>query len=108
MDKNILKRYFKKYVNYFEEVGKKNPTLLMFDTSLDVFKDCLITLEYIYMNTQKEEDQKEIINNELILVLYCIAYIKMYLYKCIHFAYYNRQEFMDFKQIMEVIILIII
>ena len=53
----------------------------MFDTSLEIFEECLNTMDMIYLNSQKEEDQKEKINNELILTLYCIAYIKIYLYK---------------------------
>ena len=38
----------------------------MVDTSLEVFQDCLSTLEKIYNNSQEEEDQREKINNELI------------------------------------------
>ena len=103
LDKNMQRRSFRKYYDYYEETGKKNPTLIMFDTSFDVFKDCLLTLDNIYINSQKEEEQKEKFKYELILVLYCVAYIKIYLYKCIHFAHYNTQEFIDFKQIMEFI-----
>ena len=103
LDKNLKKEFFKKSYNNFEKMGKENPTFIMFDTSLEIFEECLDTLENIYLNSQKEEDHKEKINNELILTLYCIAYVKIYLYRCINFLYFKRQEFMDFKDIMEVI-----
>ena len=101
--KQNLRKYFPKYFNYIKDHGDANPTFIMFDTSLDIFKECLNTLEKIYNNSQEEEDQREKINNELLLILYCVAYTKIYLYKCIHFIDSNNKDFMDFKQIMEVI-----
>ena len=104
LSKQLQQRYFPKYYNYIKELGKENPTLIMVDTSLEVFQDCLNTLEKIYNNSQEEEDQREIINNELILKLYCISYIKIYLYKCIHFNNSkNKDDFLEFSKIMEVI-----
>ena len=104
LSKQLQQRYFPKYYNYIKELGKENPTLIMVDTSLEVFQDCLSTLEKIYNNSQEEEEQREIINNELILKLYCISYIKIYLYKCIHFNNSkNKDDFLEFSKIMEVI-----
>ena len=65
LSKQLQQRYFPKYYNYIKELGKENPTLIMVDTSLEVFQDCLSTLEKIYNNSQEEEEQREIINNEL-------------------------------------------
>ena len=61
----MQQRYFPKYYNYIKELGKENPTLIMVDTSLELFQDCLSNLEKIYNNSQEEEEQREIINNEL-------------------------------------------
>ena len=101
--KKYFKRYFKTYYNYFSEHNKINPTYIMFDTTLDIFSDCLNTLEMIYKNSQEKEENKEKINNELLLKLYCISYIKIYLYKCIHFTDSKNNEFLGFKKIMEII-----
>ena len=75
----------------------------MFDTTLDIFESCLNTLEFIYRNSMEEEQHKQKINNELILKLYCIAYIKIYLFKCIHFINSRNAEFSGFIEIIKII-----
>ena len=91
------------FPKYFESIdnGDNNQTLILFDKSLEVFKNCLNFLEKLYNN--KIEKKNEIINNELICKLYCIAFVKIYLFKCIHFNHYNNQEFSGFDGIVEVI-----
>jgi hypothetical protein len=93
-----LSEYFSKYA---ENNNDDNPTLILFDKSLEVFKNCLNFLEMLYI--KKTENNNEIINNELICKLYCIAYIKIYLFKCINYNHYNNQEFLGFDEIMKVI-----
>ena len=93
-----LEQYFNKYYEYLAKQNKVNPTFIMFDTSLELFKKCLDFLENLD-NKEHEENKIEEKNNDLICKLYCIAYIKMYLYKCIHFNHYNNQEFLDFENI---------
>ena len=93
-----LNKYFSKYA---ENNNDDNPTLILFDKSLEVFKNCLNFLEMLYI--KKTENNNEIINNELICKLYCIAYIKIYLFKCINYNHYNNQEFLGFDEIMKVI-----
>jgi hypothetical protein len=91
-----LKEYFPKYSESID-----NPTLILSDKSLEVFKNCLNFLEMIYNN--KIEKRNEIIDNELLCKLYCIAYVKIYLFKSIQFNHYNNQEFLEFNEIVKVI-----
>ena len=97
-----LIEYFEKYFNYYRIHNKYNPTFILFNTSLTLFNDCLNFLEGIY-HKEQEKDKIENNKNELISILYCISYIKMYLYKCIHFIHFNNQDFIDFDQINKVI-----
>ena len=96
LDEEELKEYFPKYSE-----NNENPTLILFDKSLEVFQNCLNFLEMIYNN--KMEKKNENINNELICKLYCIAFIKIYLFKCIYFNHYNNQELLEFGEIVKVI-----
>ena len=95
---NKLEQYFGKY---FEDDKVQNKTFFLFDKSLDLFKNCLNFLETLFNN--KSKDNNERINNELLCKLYCISYIKMYLFKCIYFIHYDNQEFIDFSEIVKVI-----
>ena len=95
-----LEQYFSKYYEFYTKQNKKNPTFIMFDTSLELFNNCLNYLEQSYLNAkEKEKNKVEDKDNDLICKLYCIAYIKMYLYKCIHFNHFNNQEFLYFENI---------
>ena len=104
LNNDDLEEYFPKYFEYLQNHNKPNPTFIMFDTSLQVFKDCLNYLEALF-NKEREENNNidEENNNELICKLYCIAYIKMYLFKCIYYNHNNNQDFLDFNQIDETI-----
>ena len=44
-------------------------------------------------------------NNELICQLYCISYVKMYLFKCVNFNHTMKQDFLGvgFKSIIDAI-----
>ena len=95
-----LKEYFSKYFESYDN-GKNNPTLILFDKSLEVFKKCLNFLEMLYNN--KMEKKNENINNELICKLYCIAFVKIYLFKSVYFNHYNNQEFLGFDEIVKAI-----
>ena len=102
-NRRYFNEYFHRYINTINETGKKNPTFIMFDTTLNIFESCLNNLEFIYRNSLEEEQHKQKINNELILKLYCIAYIKIYLFKCIHFIDSRNEEFTGFIEIMKII-----
>ena len=45
----------------------------MFDTTLNIFENCLNNLEFIYINSLEEEINKQKINNEL------LKFIKIFL-----------------------------
>ena len=95
-----LKEYFPKYLESIDN-GHNNPTLILFDKSLEVFKKCLNFLEILYNNKMEKKDEN--INNELICKLYCIAFVKIYLFKCIYFNHYNNQELLGFDEIVKAI-----
>ena len=101
LNDNELKDFFEKYYDFNKKKNKKNQTFILLDTSLELFRDCLNYLEGIFYNIQDGKANEK--HNELICKLYCISYIKMYLYKCIHFNHYNNQEFLNFDEIIQVI-----
>ena len=72
------------YYDYEKKYDKQNETLILFDKSLDIFKQCANLLEFIY-NSKYDNKKEEKIGNELLCQLYCIAYIKMYLFKLVHY-----------------------
>ena len=92
-----LEEYFPKYFYFYKMHNKENKCLILLDESLNLFKDCLLFLERVYLGELKEN------NNELIWMIFCIAYIKMYLYKCIYYNHYKNQYFIDFELIYEAI-----
>ena len=94
-----LEQYYPKYFEYIKIHDKVNPTYILFDTSLELFKNCAYFLEGVYNNRRDKKDEK--INNENLCILYCISYIKIYLNKCIYFNHINNQEFSDFDIIHE-------
>ena len=96
INENLLKRHFNKYYQ-----SNKNLSALLLDYSLDLFNDCLNHLEDIFNNRNKEEKAK---NNQLICSLYCIAFIKMYLYKSIYYLHKYNQQFLFSNDIMTAII----
>jgi len=96
-----LEELFHRYYESYHTNNKKNQTFILLDTSLELFKNCLNYLEGIFNNIQ--DGKKAERHNELLCKLYCISYIKMYLYKCIHFNHYNNQEFLYFEEIIQVI-----
>ena len=101
-----LEFYFEKYYHERENNNDKiNPTLILSDTSLDIFDECVGLLQRIYRNKYEAKAKTLVIKNELICQLYAIAYIKIYLFKYIHFYhyYYNNPGFPYFCQILNIL-----
>ena len=96
-----LEKNFPKYFEYKKIHDKVNPTCILFDISLELFKSCANFLEGVYNSRKEKKDEK--INNEKLCILYCISYIKMYLNKCIYFNHTINKEFFDFDKIHEAI-----
>ena len=94
-------KYFKKYFDYKNNNNNEiNPTFILSDKSLELFKDCINIIENIY-NDRKEG--KKIIKNELLCQIYSIAYIKIYLFKFVFFSHHNNIQFNDFEEILKAI-----
>ena len=81
-DINYQNKYFKKYFDHKNNNNEINPTLIISDKSLELFKDCINMIENIYNN---KKEGKVNIKNELLCKLYSIAYIKIYLFKFVFF-----------------------
>ena len=96
-----LEEYFPHYFEYLNIYNKENPTSIFLDKSLEIFKSCLDFLERIFIS--RIENKKVQFNNEHICQLYCISYIKMYLYKCIYFNHNMNQYFSGFDEIIKTI-----
>ena len=97
-----LKDYFNKYYEEWKNKEKVNETLILSDQSLELFKECALLLENIY-NNRKDDKDKVPIKNELICQLYAIAYIKIYIFKYVHFSHFNNQEFSNFEEVLSAI-----
>ena len=87
------------YNLYYQSVVNKNPneTLIIFNLSLTVFKECINYLDYFVDNADKDEK-----NNNL-YKLYAISYIKIYLSKLVYFSIEKEQFIPDIKDIIDVI-----
>ena len=96
-----LKDYFPNYFEYKITYQKENEIYILLDKSLEIFKMCLDFLEKIF-NNRKEKNYVNI-KNEHLCELYCIAYIKMYLYKCIYYNFTKNQDFLGFDSIIKAI-----
>ena len=100
LEEEELIEYFKNYYDYKKKFEDENPTLVLSNTSLEVFQDCIYSLETIYNN---RKEKKEDINNDLICELYAIAYIKIYMFKYINFTYKNYQLLSKYEEILKAI-----
>ena len=101
LEEDELQTFFEQYYDYYKKSNKRNQTFILMDTSLKLFKNCLNYLEEIFNNIN--EGKKAEKHNELLCKLYCISYIKIYLYKCIYFNHNNNQEFLNFGDIINAI-----
>ena len=101
LSENDLEENFPEYLNYKKDHDNSNPCLILLDKSLDIFKSCLNLLEEIFNNRREKKEGN--IKNEHICQLYCISYIKMYIYKCIYFNHTRNQDFTKFDQIVKAI-----
>ena len=99
LSEDELQLYFPKYIQYKKTYNKINSNLIVLDRSLELFRSSIDYLNDIYLNNNIYTNK-----NELISILYCISYIKMYLYKCIYFNFYNIKDFNDdFDEIIKII-----
>ena len=104
LSRRNLEHYFEKYYRERESnVDEINPTLILSDTSFYIFDECVRLLQYIYQNKYETKTDNFDIKNELICQLYAITYIKIYLFKYIHFYYYyyDNPGFPWFCQILD-------
>ena len=92
---------FNKFFDYKDNHDEENEALILFDQSLDIFKQCADCLENIYKSKYDKNEEK--VENELICKLYCIAYIKMYLFKLINHCHSNNQKIGNVESIMKII-----
>ena len=97
LNDDTLRNHFHNYFEYLNTHKVKNLSCTLLDKSLDLFNQCINQLESIF----KKEEEK--FNNELLCKIYCISYIKMYLFKCIYYNFTNYQDFPKFKKIYEAI-----
>ena len=98
LNNEILKEEFSYFYEYKEKNGEENKSYILLDLSLGLFKDCSNYLEEAFNNKNQEK------NNQHICTLYCIAYIKMYLFKSIYYIHNFNQQFQNFNEINNAII----
>ena len=99
---NRINIYFNTYSDYNKNnEDKRNQFFILLDKNFDIFKDCINLLEIIHNN--KKEKIKEKIKNESICLLYCISYVKIYIFKLANFYYYNTKDFIHYKEIINFI-----
>ena len=98
-DKNT--DYKKLFELYYKSVVNKNPneTLIIFNLSLEIFKECIGYLDNLVNNFGQDDEKK----NYNLYKLYCIAYIKIYLNKLAHFIDEQEQYIPNIDEITSVI-----
>ena len=99
-NKKNYQLYYQAIVNLDQNDPNDKPseTLIIFNLSLDVFKECIEYLDSFVNNEQKE-------GNNNLYKLYAISYIKIYLSKLIYYVHDEKckQEIPSIKEIMDVI-----
>ena len=89
------------FAQYYQSLNNnKNETLIIFDLSLKILKECIEYLDYFENNGfDKPEENK----NHNLYKLYCISYIKIYLSKLVYFLHEKEQYISDIRCIIDVI-----
>ena len=75
-------------------IQTRNKTKILFELSFDIFKDCIIFLDKINYENEKNNDLAK---------LYSISYIKAYLSQLVNFSLKKKQELGPINQIIEFI-----
>ena len=101
LDGENMKNLYKKYYTDNQKSKIKNPTGIVFDNSLNIFKELIQFLD----DLSKKKDDKEINKKENIHLckLYSLAYIKMYLSKVVYFIKEKNKEMGSCKNIINII-----
>ena len=87
------------YKTYFEQNQKtKNKTGIIFDNSFTVFESCIKILDSI-SKSQKQNNEE----NTNLLKLYCIVYVKLYLYHMTNFLFDDFEQMKSIKEIIDCI-----
>ena len=97
LDKLKLNQYF---ITYFEQNKKeKNKTGIIFDKTLDMFKEAVDILTSISNNEINNENE----DNMNLVKLYSIVYVKIYLYHLTDFIINNFKQMKDLNKIIDYI-----
>ena len=119
LDENELKIHFEKYYESVKS-GRTSDELILLDFSLKIFRNKILQLEKIFYQEilNKDDIEEKNINYPNIMKLYCIAYIKIYLYKVIYFIFNKNiklndeillairgEKINDFRKIIKIYIL---
>ena len=88
------------YQIYYDQNKKeKNKTGIIFNKSFQIFEDAIKNLDLI----SKSNNQKKNQENTNLLKLYCVVYVKMYLYYFTYFIDKNYQKMKSTKSIIDCI-----
>ena len=99
LDSKTKEKLYPKY-NNDSKSRIKSKAGIVFDNSLEIFKQTINFLDSISISSSIDEDK----NNIHILKLYSIVYVKMYLSKTIYFIKENYEQMgVDTKKIIKVI-----
>ena len=90
-----------KYDLYYKSILKEDPneTLIIFNSSLEIFKECVDYLDSLINNFGQNDEKK----NYNLYKLYAISYIKIYISKLAHFVYEKEQYIPNIKEIIDII-----
>ena len=93
LDLDSQKEYYNKYFKDNINSKEKNETGIVFDNSLEIFKQTIEFLDLI--SSQNETNKNE--ENIHLCKLYSIVYIKIYLNKLIYFVKENRKYYLYYE-----------
>ena len=97
LNREILEELYPKYFNDSQNIISNNERGIIFDNSINIFKQTLQFLDEIIIKNNND------INNINICKLYSIVYIKMYLNKFVFLIKNKYNDLDDYKEVMNTI-----
>ena len=97
---DIFERKISKYFELIQIIDEKSGKItnipeIILDKSLSMFKDTIKILDEITISNNRKKEE-----NENLLKLYSLVYVKQYLYHAIYYLIYNNE---DIKSVYDVI-----
>ena len=98
---DIFERKISKYFELIQIIDEKSGKItnipeIILDKSLSMFKDTIKILDEITISNNRKKEE-----NENLLKLYSLVYVKQYLYHAIYYLIYNNEDIKSLQDIIQ-------